>query len=125
MARWLCRLNGVVTNIIESPTAPDILVGDAVLALTGQESVGDDTTNILGYAKAAKQAALDAFLDANFDFKAFIRAGTITTLTGAQVGTFIASISNNYRTIRANIAAAGTVGAVNAISINSGWPANP
>jgi hydrogenase maturation factor len=71
------------------------------------------------------QAALDLLLDMNFDLKAFIRAGTSTTVTGTNVGTFLATICDNYRTIRASIAAATTLTQLNAININSGWPANP
>lgn len=127
MARYLFLQGGVVINIVEAVVAPAAPAGvDTVTpALTGAESVGDNMANNLAYAQAVKQGALDAFLDANFDFKAFIRAGTTTTLTGAQVGTFIATIANNYRSLRAQIAAASTVAAVNAININSGWPANP
>lgn len=75
--------------------------------------------------KAARQADLDGLLDANFDFKAFIRAGTATSVTAANVGTFLAQICNNYRTLRAAIASAADAGALAAINLNSGWPANP
>lgn len=117
----------MVVNIVEAPVAPFAPTGvdTVILALTGIESVGDSMANNLAYAQFVKQTALDAFLDTNFDFKAFIRAGTTATLTGAQVGTFIATIANNYRSIRASITSAATVGAVNAININSGWPSNP
>lgn len=71
------------------------------------------------------QSQLDALLDNNFDLKAFIRAGTATSITGTNVGTFLATICNNYRTLRASIAAATTVAQLNAININAGWPSNP
>ena len=54
-----------------------------------------------------------------------IQGGTVTNLTGAQVGTFLAAVSNNYRTLVAQINAATTVAQVNAINIGAGWPANP
>ncbi len=79
----------------------------------------------LTWTKAQKQTALDLLLDNNFDLKAFIRAGTSTTITGTNVGAFLATITDNYRTLRASIAAGATVAAVNAININAGWPANP
>jgi hypothetical protein len=79
----------------------------------------------LSFNKAAMQAQLDALLDARFDLKAFIRAGTTATITGAQVGTFLATITNNYRSLRSQISAATTVAQVNAININAGWPSNP
>lgn len=126
MARWLIVVGDTVVNIVESLLTP--IPGEsetAFLAVTGAESVGDNLLLVPWYVKQKKQAALDAFLDANFDFKAFIRAGTVSNLTGAQVGTFIASSSNNYRSIKASIAAASTVAAVNAINVTTGWPANP
>lgn len=74
--------------------------------------------------KYIKQTALDTEFDDNFDIPAFIRGGT-ATVTAANVGNFIAQITNNYRTLRAQIAAAATPTALNAIDITSGWPANP
>jgi hypothetical protein len=79
----------------------------------------------LAFHKAAKQTALDALFDAQFDLAKFIRAGTSTTITATNVGTFLATITNNYRSLRASIAAAGTAAAVDAINVAGGWPANP
>lgn len=79
----------------------------------------------IAFLRAQKQGALDAFFDANFDLKAFIRAGSAATVTAANVGTFLATITNNYRALRASIAAAADAATVNAININSGWPSNP
>jgi hypothetical protein len=75
--------------------------------------------------RTQKQTALDALFDANFDLAKFIRGGTATTITAANVGTFLATITNNYRSLRAQIAAASTLATLNAININSGWPSNP
>lgn len=75
--------------------------------------------------RAAKQAQLDALFDAKFDLAKFIRAGTATAVTAANIGTFLAQITNNYRTLRASIAGAASVSAVNAIDATSGWPSNP
>lgn len=79
----------------------------------------------LSEGQAWLQFQLDTLLDNNFDLKAFIRAGTSTTVTGTNVGTFLATICNNYRSLRAQIAAATTFTQLNAININSGWPSNP
>lgn len=76
-------------------------------------------------AKAAAQVALDTLFSANFDIAGFIRGGAATGITGAGIGNFLATITNNYRTLRASIAAAPNVAALNAINIYSGWPANP
>lgn len=79
----------------------------------------------LSWNKTKKQVALDVLFDANFDLKAFIRAGSATNITATNIGTFLATITNNYRSLRASIAAAANVAAVNAININAGWPSNP
>jgi len=79
----------------------------------------------LSWHKARKLAALDAVFDAAFDLAAFIRGGTATGLTSGQVGTFLAQIANNYRTLRAAIAGAATVAVVEAVNIAAGWPSNP
>lgn len=79
----------------------------------------------LSYNKTQKQTALDVLFDANFDLAKFIRGGTSTTITAANVGTFLATITNNYRSLRAQIANASTLAILNAVNINSGWPANP
>lgn len=128
MARCLHILAGIITNIVEYPNGHpvrDDFGADIIAALTGFESVGDNLSNNLVYAQLVKQAALDALLNNNFDLIAFIRSGSSVLVSGVAVGTFLSTIANNYRSLRAQIAAAGTVGAVNAININSGWPANP
>lgn len=79
----------------------------------------------LAYWQAQKQAQLDAFYAANINLDAFIRGGTVTGVTATQVGTFLAQIVNNYRTLRASIAAAASISAVNAVNVQSGWPSNP
>ena len=79
----------------------------------------------LAWWKAQHQAALDELFNANFDLAKFIRAGTATGITAQNVGNFLVTITNNYRTLRADIAAATTVAGVQAIVITSGWPANP
>jgi hypothetical protein len=124
MTRYLIVSNDIIVNIVESPTIPSN-GGTAYPAVTGNESVGDSLLTVLWYVQQQKQAALDALLDNNFDLKAFIRGGTSTLISGVNVGVFLATIANNYRTLRASIANAGSVATVNAININSGWPANP
>jgi hypothetical protein len=71
------------------------------------------------------QRQLDALLTVNLDFPGLVRAGSLTSVTGANIGTFLSTVCNNYRTLRASIAAATTVSQVQAININSGWPNNP
>lgn len=79
----------------------------------------------LTYWRNLWQTHLDAEFDQHFDLAKFIRGGTVTTVTATNVGSFLAQITNNYRSLRAQIAAAATVAAVQAISITSGWPSNP
>lgn len=127
MARWLIINDDIITNIIESPTSPEpSMPGEvAIIAVTGSENVGDNMMLVLWYAKMKKQSELDAYMDAHFDLVAFIRGGTVTNVTGAQSSAFLASTTNNYRTLRAAATAAANIAAVNAVNVASGWPANP
>lgn len=105
--------------------SPDGLhVSDVPTVTTAMAAFAGSATE-LAFWQARQQAALDAFFNANFDLAAFIRAGTATGITAANVGTFLATITNNYRSLRASIAAAANVAAVQAININAGWPSNP
>lgn len=79
----------------------------------------------LAVAKTIKQAELDAFLNDHFDLLAFIRGGSNASVTGNNVSTFLANITNNYRSIRASISAQTTVAGVASIGVTSGWPNNP
>ena len=108
--------------LINDPTGWHTDNAAAVQAITSSY-VGSATE--LAFHKVQAQAVLDATFNASFDLAAFIRAGTAVAITGTQVGTFLATITNNYRTLRASIANAATVAAVNAINPSSGWPANP
>jgi hypothetical protein len=72
-----------------------------------------------------QQMALDAIFNQNFNLGNFIMQGTVTSVTGTQLANFLAQITNNYRTLRAQIAACTTKQQVGAIDITSGWPANP
>ena len=83
------------------------------------------TTATLAYWQALTQTALDSFYQTNFNFDFLVRGGQSTTITGAQIGSAIATIVNNYRSIRASIAQASTIAAVQAINVTSGWPSNP
>lgn len=77
-------------------------------------------------ARAMKQQQLSDFFDAFCDFRSFVRAGTITNVTAANVGAFLASVANKERTLRlTTIPGASTPGAVSAIDVTAGWPANP
>jgi hypothetical protein len=101
------------------------LYGFQATDVPGAQAIIDTPSLWLGAAQTAVQAQLDSAFNAKFDLAAFIRAGTVTTVTAAGVGTFLATITNNYRTLRAAIAAAPTIAALTAININAGWPANP
>ena len=98
---------------------PDISISTSFLA----SYVG--SASELSFHKTLKQSELDAFFDANFVLTEFIRNGTSTSITGANVGAFLAQITNNYRSLRIQIQAATAVAQVDAINVKSGWPANP
>lgn len=79
----------------------------------------------LAYHKAQKQAALDTFFNANFDFLQIVHGGTSSNVSVGSFMSLLAGALNNYRSLRSSIANAANVAAVNAINVNSGWPANP
>jgi hypothetical protein len=104
---------------------PDGVFSDHKTQLESLRATYTGSAAELTWHKAQRQEQLDNLLDNNFDLKAFIRAGTATNVTGTNIGNFLATINNNYRTKRAAIAAAATVAAVAAVAINAGWPNNP
>jgi hypothetical protein len=79
----------------------------------------------LAFHKTAKQTALDATFDTTFDLAKFIRGGTLTTVTAANVGSFLAQITNNYRGLRSSISNSSATAVTDAINVTAGWPANP
>src|SRR4249920_508661 len=96
-------INGSVSMRAQGLYTPDINNTQAVLS----SYVG--SSDQLSYNKTLKQTQLDALVDDNFDLKAFIRDGTITNVTGANVGSYLAQITNNYRTLRLQITGASSV----------------
>jgi hypothetical protein len=125
---WPSPVAGVMeslSSLMACSISPDGLhVADGSTATTFLNTYVGSATE-LSWNKTQKQIALDALLDNHFDLTAFIRAGTVTTLTATNIGTFLATISNNYRTLRASIAVAADLTTLNAININAGWPSNP
>lgn len=123
----VCPVNGVA--LIDPANSATWRIDYDPSATPAQQTAAQNViTNFnvpLETARAAKQTALDALLDNNFDLKAFIRAGSSTTVTGTNVGNFLATICDNYRSLRSQIAAAANLTALNSININSGWPSNP
>lgn len=105
--------------------APDGVYADDQAAVSALLASYAGSPGQLAWAKRVKQAALDDQFDQHFDLAKFIRGGTVATVTAAQVGSFLATITNNYRSLRTSIAAASTVAAVQAINIAGGWPSNP
>ncbi len=83
------------------------------------------TTWPLAFLQQYQQAGFDAYFDYHFDLKAFIRAGTVATVTAANIGAFLAQITNNYRSIRAQIFATTSQSQLLAIDWTQGWPSNP
>lgn len=101
------------------------VLGWASLDNATAQGIIDTPGQWLVAAKAQKQTVLDEQFDNKFDLAKFIRGGNSTTITANNVGTFLATITNNYRSLRASIAAAATVDAVVAIDLTAGWPGNP
>ena len=94
-------------------------------SVTAAETIIDTQSTWMAAARAIKQQQLDDFFDGYAVFSNFVRSGTLTTVTTTNVGNFQRDVTNNYRILRASIVAAATPSAVAAISVTSGWPANP
>jgi hypothetical protein len=75
-------------------------------------------------AKRKKIERLRDFAEPRISLFEMIDAGTVT-ITNAQFTGYLVAVVNNYRTLKAEINAATTVQDVEAVSLASGWPANP
>lgn len=144
---WYWTVAGSATQVYSSAIGDYVPVGNATYQawlvggnqptrIDSEKSLGEVlaryidillvlTSTVLAIQQALKQAQLDAILGADVDIIVMVQNGSVTTLTGTQVATFLANSTNNYRSLRAQIAAATTAAQVQAININAGWPANP
>jgi len=75
--------------------------------------------------KDVRKKALFDLCDTQYDLRSLADGNTSPSLTSTNVGQYLASVGNNYRTLKANINAAANTAAVNAININTGWPTYP
>ena len=105
--------------------APDGIYASDAIAVQALFASYSGSASELQWQQQQKQSALDILFNEHFDLAAFIRNGTVIGITATQVGTFLATIVNNYRTLRANIAAATSLAQVQAIDVTKGWPSNP
>jgi hypothetical protein len=83
------------------------------------------TSTALVIQQALTQAQLDQLLAQKADTVNMVQGGQNSSTTGTGVANYLSASTNNYRSLRAQIAAATTAGQVQAININAGWPANP
>lgn len=79
----------------------------------------------LAWWKAQRLADNLNYMTGFVNWPNFIDNGTVTTVSAAAVGNFIAAVANNYRTKRNSINAAATSAACIAIDVSTGYPANP
>jgi hypothetical protein len=113
---WLT--NNIPTNI---PT--EFELGQVLAASISLLQVTTSTS--LAIQQALKQAQLDALLATKADTVGMVQGGQSSTTTGTGVANYLSASTNNYRSLRAQIAAATTAAQVQAININGGWPSNP
>jgi hypothetical protein len=81
--------------------------------------------NPLPRAKRKKIERLKEAAEPRISLFEMIDAGAATNITNAQFTTYLVAVTNRYRTIKAQINAATTVQEVEAVSLTTGWPANP
>lgn len=123
---WLAAGNTPVTYATFATTLNTVVgLGFSAPSLLAAYTVAAAIPASVADLQALLQVALLALFTQNFNLAQFIINGTAATITATQVGTFLATITNNFRSLRASIAAATTVSQLNAININAGWPSNP
>lgn len=83
------------------------------------------TSTSLPIQQAFRQTQLDTILTNNADVVKLVQAGQSSTTTGTGLAQFLSTSTNNYRSLRTQIASAATPAAVRAVPINTGWPNNP
>jgi hypothetical protein len=79
----------------------------------------------LAWWKITQQQNNLAYLQAYLNLANFVDGGASQTVSGTAVANFLASLTNNYRSKKAAIAAATTSTQVMAIDVTSGYPSNP
>jgi hypothetical protein len=114
------KANGFALSIL----SPDgLFVGDVTTA-TNFLPAYPGSASELSFNRTAKKDELDAYFRTYFDLTNFIMQGTVQ-VSATNVGNFIAQITNNYRSLKSQIASAANMTALNAIDITKGWPNNP
>lgn len=121
--------SGFASQVVAAIEAAGIAIeysqdGYRATDVDGASAIINNSGGWLAVAKAIKRRELDEFLRDNFDLISFIMGGS-ATVNANQVGTFLANITNNYRSIKASIAAQTTVAGVVGINVAGGWPNNP
>ena len=112
------------TAIYNVLTQLDLSAAQILQIFTAGAGVPMPVVDLKVVLQAALDAMFDAMFDTNFSLPGFIRGGMATGITAPQVGTFLATIMNNYRILRASISGATTVAQLQAVNIQAGWPAN-
>lgn len=103
--------------------ATELELGQVLASYINQLITTTSTSLII--QQALKQAQLDQLLAANADIVHLVQGGQNNTTTGTGIANYLSSATNNYRSLRSQIATATTAAQVQAININAGWPANP
>ena len=105
--------------------APEGWLVDDAVAVQNIISSYSGSANELGYWQRRRLAEAAAEYLRRIDPLVTADGATDTTVTAATLGGYQASCVNNYRTLKAQIAAAPTASGLQAISPLSGWPAFP
>lgn len=126
-----------VASIQYNADGTALFVSDADPAVTQLEPAGKTTAQIsadyvtfqgtwpLAWWQATQLANAYNYMNNFVNWPQFFDGGTLTTITAANVGNFLASAINNYRTIKKNIQNATTSAQVIVIDVTAGYPSNP
>jgi hypothetical protein len=105
--------------------APEGWLVDDAAAVQAIISAYSGSATELGYWQRRRQAELVIEYERRTDPLVIADGATDTSVTAATLGGYQAACVNNYRSLKAQIAAATTASGLQAINPLSGWPAFP
>lgn len=110
------------TGSITAPVDSEASLGQTLAFYI--DSLTTRTSTSLPIQQAIKQAELDKLLITNADVVTMVKGGQNSSTTGTGIANFLSTSTNNYRSLRTQIANATSAAQVQGININAGWPAN-
>jgi hypothetical protein len=124
---WPTPLAGIMQQLpVAAFLSPNGLNVADVTTAENYLSTYAGSTAQLSWNQQQHQAQLNALLEHKLDLVAFICAEANSSMDATNVATtLLATVADNYRSLRAQISAATSLGQLQAINIYQGWPRSP